>query len=1415
MKYIIAAIALILTASYGVYTVTSPNESMIGGVGGDGTIYQLQLWKKQGDYITQNASGTPLKLTNYGSSGDCLVTDAQGVVSTSSCGGVGSGITSLNGLTNTTQTFAVGTSSNVGIHVVSSGSTHTFTPTVASGYSIPLTASSSEWNSFYTTPSSRITAGTNLSWSGNTLNATGGTGSITTSTTPTPGHLPYWTSTSALGSIATGSLTETVTGLQFDQTRGLVGGSAVLSLSSGFTIPSTTDITGWNLASSSRHSAVTLSGALDYITLVGQDIVRGAIDLATDVTGFLGISNGGTGTSTAPLQDRILVGNGTGYDYRRITAGSNVTVSTSTPGQIIISSTASGGTTTAGIQVPSWIVDASGDGDFTTIQGALDACTSGGTIFINDAYTYVGATGLRFKGSRCHIYGRNSSTTLEFAGATTAFKSNSAAAQYAYNGIHDLVLVGDGTAGSIAIDASDMINATYENILVDNFDTFVRLDDTQDITFYNTFENFKATTIGSFGINASSTRPTNSNRFINGFVGCTADCIGAQFNNSNGNLMQTMRFENASASTTGIFIFDYPNTGTNDGVFANRFEDLYIEGNTRGIVVASSTNNGGGIKRNIFSGMVEGNTTDLQLGTNVVNQNTFLNITDSSFGNPITSFQRFFGIATTSPVEEFAVSGDAYVSATTTTGGLKIAALTGFLKATAGNVATALVDLASDITGVLADDNGGTGQSTYSTGDMLYASGANTLAKRTIGSTGNVLMVSGGVPTWVATSSLGISGGSGTVYLATTSPWTNGNVAYVTGAGTVGSVATGTLTETVSGLELSATRALVGGSAVLALTSGFTIPTTTDLTNWNNAFSFYTTPSTRITAGTNLSWSGNTLNAGTQISTSSTPGNLAFWTGTSALGNVATGTLSETVNGLQFDQTRALVGGSAILSLTSGFTIPSTTDITNWNNAFSWGNHASAGYLTSASIDTSSELRAILGDEAGSGPAVFASSTSLTSPTLFNFFGTPCSAGEFLTDIADNGAFTCTAGGGGGGGGSLSTSTDIIGAPGTVESLSYVSDDFLIGGSSSSTAEFQFDPDGGQLFIASTSNTNATATVESTNNAQAVRIGDDSGVGIEWIFSTVGKAIAHAYGGITETIFQSSGGTTTLSIGIATTTPQHSSLNPGILQQTLAQIAIGLDRAVGYLKSGRFFGSLTVNGLIFQENWAQVDCSRLSGAVSVAADGFTSCDGFMFYEDGTATLNAGGSNGVAWDSIVSAASNDGAGVFVSAPSGGFLTMATNTPVMEATVALNNTTVWGTTTRAYIGFTNISAGGSTYETAPTAGCYFTASTSIANWYAVCQTSATAQTRVDTGIASTTSTTTNPPPRRFLIEAGKDGVSFFMQTSESNSLSNVANIATNVPTTTSLNAGIHFGKSVNTNSVGLDIYDINVGWRKFIK
>jgi len=60
--------------------------------------------------------------------------------------------------------------------------------------------------------------------------------------------------------------------------------------------------------------------------------------------------------------------------------------------------------------------------------------------------------------------------------------------------------------------------------------------------------------------------------------------------------------------------------------------------------------------------------------------------------------------------------------------------------------------LSSGVTGTLPATNGGTAQSTYTTGDILYASATNTLSKLTAGTTGQVLTIAGGVPTYATPS---------------------------------------------------------------------------------------------------------------------------------------------------------------------------------------------------------------------------------------------------------------------------------------------------------------------------------------------------------------------------------------------------------------------------------------------------------------------------------------------------------------------------------------------------------------------------------------------------------------------------------------------------------------------------------------
>jgi hypothetical protein len=94
---------------------------------------------------------------------------------------------------------------------------------------------------------------------------------------------------------------------------------------------------------------------------------------------------------------------------------------------------------------------------------------------------------------------------------------------------------------------------------------------------------------------------------------------------------------------------------------------------------------------------------------------------------------------------------------------------------TAGNQNTS--GTAADLSATLDETKGGTGLTSFTTGDIVYASGSNTLAKLAIGSSGNVLAVSsGGIVEWTApttgditgvTAGTGLSGGgtSGAVTL--------------------------------------------------------------------------------------------------------------------------------------------------------------------------------------------------------------------------------------------------------------------------------------------------------------------------------------------------------------------------------------------------------------------------------------------------------------------------------------------------------------------------------------------------------------------------------------------------------------------------------------------------------------------------
>lgn len=118
-------------------------------------------------------------------------------------------------------------------------------------------------------------------------------------------------------------------------------------------------------------------------------------------------------------------------------------------------------------------------------------------------------------------------------------------------------------------------------------------------------------------------------------------------------------------------------------------------------------------------------------------------------------------------------------------------------------------------------------------------------------------------------------------------------------------------TTTVRGLFSSSATGLTytAASGIFSLTSGYNIPLTASTTNWDN---FYQTPSSRITAGTNMSWSGNTLNG---LSTSTVQGLISAGTGISYTSGVITNTGATSIVGTANQVIASSPTGTVTLSL--------------------------------------------------------------------------------------------------------------------------------------------------------------------------------------------------------------------------------------------------------------------------------------------------------------------------------------------------------------------------------------------------------------------------------------------------------------------------------------------------------------------
>ena len=197
-----------------------------------------------------------------------------------------------------------------------------------------------------------------------------------------------------------------------------------------------------DVAGTDNSTNVTLAGSLDYLTISGQTITRNAIDLATDTTGTLAIASGGTGATSASAARSALGVDAAGTDNstnvtlagsldyltisgQEITRGA-IVLTTDVSGTLPI---ANGGTnaTSAGAALTALGAAASGaNSDITSLTGLTTDLTvaQGGTgagtfaangILYGNGTGALGATAVGTSGQVLTSNGAGSAPTFQAA----------------------------------------------------------------------------------------------------------------------------------------------------------------------------------------------------------------------------------------------------------------------------------------------------------------------------------------------------------------------------------------------------------------------------------------------------------------------------------------------------------------------------------------------------------------------------------------------------------------------------------------------------------------------------------------------------------------------------------------------------------------------------------------------------------------------------------------------------------------------------------------------------------------------------------------------------------------------------------------------------------------------------------------
>jgi hypothetical protein len=474
-----------------------------------------------------------------------------------------------------------------------------------------------------------------------------------------------------------------------------------------------------------------------------------AIDAAAITTGVLPIARGGTANASTPLDGQLLIGNGTGYSLSTISAGAGITVANSAGGiSVGITNTAvSSGSYGSSSSVSTFTVNSQGQltaaasvpiNAIALTTGTISTAPTNDTDIANKIYVDSVAQGLNFHAA-CNYASVAAYTvsyyngpanngvgaTLTNAGANSAFAIDGVTmtsgnignrllikdmANAAYNGIYTLTTVGSGSVAWVLTRATDY----------DTSGTGTNEIDAGDFVYV---------LAGNTLANTSWVQQT-SLPIIVGTTSIVFTQFAAQISYTAG---------------TGLTLAANQFSITNTAVTANSYGSASAVGtftvNAQGQLTAASTTNIAIAASQVTSGQLivaQGGT-----GASTLTSNGVL------YGNGTSAI----GATAAGTTGQILVGN---TSAAPSWATLSSSAVTTIGFGTTGLTPSAATSGAVTVAGTLVAANGGTGQSSYAVGDILYASTTTALSKLADVAVGSVL-VSGGVgvaPAYSATPTL-------------------------------------------------------------------------------------------------------------------------------------------------------------------------------------------------------------------------------------------------------------------------------------------------------------------------------------------------------------------------------------------------------------------------------------------------------------------------------------------------------------------------------------------------------------------------------------------------------------------------------------------------------------------------------------